>query len=726
MSNVNEGRGSYLAALLFYPLAILFWELLLKGLDRVNPFLDISLVPTVLFSLATGFLLAFIFLIIKPVVLSRILSGITLFALWVIFCIEFDCNVFYKLYYGIAYTVSMTGQVMGDFSDVVYSTAIKYIGYELLFSLPFVLFFVFMKKIIPSKEVSRKKTPFVLIPVVTLFAGAVLFSRFGPNADVYTYAFSVPNSVPKIGLLNTFRLEITYLAFGQPQEKLESGEYELWTPDGEITETESSLVAISEENVSENPDASIKDETAKTKEQKVKTAEDFIEEKPKIYEYNATVNFASLIENETNPKLKSMHEYFGSLEPTKQNEYTGIFKGKNLVFLTAEAFSPYAVDEEFTPTLYKLANNGFVFKNYYQPSWSLSTTGGEFANLSGIIPQWMEGGNSFLASARDYMPYAPGNLFGSVGYRCRAYHNSAYDYYERNKTHPNLGYEYKGIGNGLVMELGGWPYSDLLMLEATTDEIIAEHLETGVPFHTYYMTVSGHCNYAWGANAMSSKHKEEAKEAFPDEPATVQAYKAANKELDLALEYLIDKLDEAGILDDTVIVMGADHYPYAMAEANKDYYKIMSGIDDNANSISRYQNTLILYCSAMEEPVIVDTPCSSIDIMPTIANLFGMEYDSRLYSGRDIFATNYKVEEASYTMPLVIVPVAGGYSFVTAAGQYDVRTREFTPNEGVTVSEDYVKDVQKIISEKWKYARLIIANNYYKAVIPKPEKEEEQ
>ena len=728
MSNTGNEKGSYLAALLYYPLAILFWELLLKGLDHNNPFLDISLLPTVLFSLAAGLLLSFLFLFIRPVVLSRILSGVLLVALWVIFCVEFDCNVFYKLYYGIVYTASMTGQVMGDFSSVVYDTAIKYIGYELLFALPLVPYFVFMKRIIPPKDVSRKKIPFILLPFAAFFAASVLFGRLGPNASYYTYAFTVPVSVPKIGLLNTFGLEVTYLVIGLPQEKIDNEEYELWTDVSHqttnVVENDSSGVSPDAAGISSKPEPENLTENGTGQENEPESEPEPEVESPKEYAYNATVDFASFIENEKNPTLKKMHEYFGSLEPTKQNEYTGIFAGKNLIFLTAEAFSPYAVDKDFTPTLYKLANEGFVFTDYYQPSWSLSTTGGEFSNMSGLIPEWMEGGNSFIASIRDYMPYASGNLFGEAGYRCRAYHNSGYAYYDRDKTHPNMGYDYHGIGNGLVMELGGWPYSDLLMIEATIDEAIEEQKETGAPFHTYYMTVSGHCNYGWGANAMSGKHKEEAIEAFPDEPATVQAYKACNKELDLALEYLLKRLDEAGILEDTVIVMGADHYPYAMAEANKDYYKIMSGIDDTPNSISRYKNTLILYCAAMEEPVIVDTPCSSIDIMPTLANLFGMEYDSRLYSGRDIFATNYEADQASYTMPLVIVPVSGGYSFVTAAGQFDVRKGEFTPNDGINVDEEYVKTVQKIISEKWKYARLIIANNYYNAVIEKPQQEE--
>ena len=436
-----------------------------------------------------------------------------------------------------------------------------------------------------------------------------------------------------------------------------------------------------------------------------------------VYGYNAAVDFAALYENETDASYRSMHEYFGSREPSQQNEYTGMFAGKNLILLTAEAFSPYAVDKDFTPTLYKLANEGFVFTDYYQPAWSLSTTGGEFSNMTGIIPMWLDGSHSFIASISKSMPYAAGNLFGNAGYVCRAYHNSAFDYYDRDKTHPHLGYDYKGIGNGLKMELGGWPYSDLGMLEATTDEIISEYKETGVPFHTYYMTVSGHCNYSWGANAMSAKHKDEARAAFPEDDPVIQAYKACNKELDLALEYLLKRLDEEGILEDTVICMGADHYPYAMLTPEHDYYADMSGIDDTASSISRYQNTLILYCASMKEPVIVDTPCYSVDIMPTLANLFGLEYDSRLYSGRDIFATNYDPGIASETMPLVILPVSGGYSFVTPAGQYDAPSRTFKPNEGIDIEEDYVEKTKAIVSDRWKYARLIISKDYYSKCI---------
>ncbi len=698
-------------ALIFYPLLILYWELLLRALDEVNPFFGISLIPVFLFSLSAGFLLAFVFLLIKNEKLSRILSGILLCILCFLYFFECNCIAFYKIYYGIVYAISMSRQVIGTFSSLATEVFLSNLGKDLLFILPLIFYFIFIKKIIPDKDKKTKKKALILIPFAVLFISGVLFSRLGPNADIYTYAFSVPVSVPATGLLTTFRLELSYLLFGTPEEKTDSKSAELWTPAASENKT-SSKKAVSSNSVSSN---SISGNNTVSGNASADT-----EELPVEYAYNVAVDFAALIENETDPTLKNMHEYFGSREPSQQNRYTGMFEGKNLVLLTAEAFSPYAVDKDFTPTLYKLANEGFVFTDYYQPGWGLSTTGGEFSNMTGLIPMWMDGGHSFIRSISDYMPYAAGNLFGNAGYTCRAYHNSGYAYYDRDKTHPNLGYDYKGIGNGLVMDLGsGWPYSDLGMLEATTDEMINGYLETGIPFHTYYMTVSGHCNYSWGANAMSNKHKKEAMEAFPDDAPTIQAYKACNKELDLALEYLLKRLDEAGILEDTVICMGADHYPYAMVQTDHDYYAEMSGLDDTTASISRYQNTLILYCASMKDPVVVDTPCSAIDIMPTLANLFGIEYDSRLYSGHDIFAENYEADEASETMPLVILPVSGGYSFVTPAGQYDAYNRVFTANDGIEVSDDYVAEVKAIISDRWKYTRLILSKDYYSKCIEK-------
>ena len=717
----------YTPAIVFYPAAFIYFELLLKALDNYNTITYSSFAITVLFSIAAGLLFAFIFTLIRPVILSRILSSLTLIFLYIVFCVEHDCNQFYKMYYGITYAIAMTGQVMGDFAGTVFEVALEYALQEALFSLPLIVYFFNLKKIIPKKKYTIKLIPVILIPFMVIQLSTGLWCRNSDFANFYTYDFTAFTLIPHTGLLTAFRLDIQYLIAGTPEAPIEDDKFELWTPEDDtlLSDTQNNRDNDNQDN---NINSSEKTEISKSynNQPDIIANENNVsnesETEPIVYDYNAYIDFASLIENESNPTTKKMHEYFGSLEPTMQNEYTGYFEGKNLIFMSVEAFCPYAIDKDFTPTLYKLANEGFVFNNFYQPYWSLSTTGGEFANMTGIIPEWIDSGNSFTVSEDKYMPYSLGSLLGNRGYSCKAFHNNSYDYYERDKTHPNLGYDYKGIGNGLKLEHDYWPSSDLEMMEATLPDIIAEYKETGVPFHTYYMTVSGHCNYNWGGNYMSRKNKDIAVQAFPDSSMPVQAYMACNLEFEYACEYILEELEKEGILEDTVICFTADHYPYALAEGNVDYYKELSGIDDSPRSISRYKNALILYCASMEEPVIVDTPCYSVDIVPTLDNLFNIEYDSRLYSGRDIFATNYEADEVSSAMPLVIVPIGNRYSFVTAAGEYDSITKEFTPNPGIVVDEEeYVKEVQNMIQNKWTYAKLLITNDYYRKVFTKKE-----
>ena len=153
---------------------------------------------------------------------------------------------------------------------------------------------------------------------------------------------------------------------------------------------------------------------------------------------------------------------------------------------------------------------------------------------------------------------------------------------------------------------------------------------------------------------MSRKHRAVAEATFPDSSQTIQAYIACNLEVEYALAHLMEQLETAGIADDTVIVLTSDHYPYGMLTDEADYYQELSGTEYTERDTQRFRNTLIMWCGSMEGPVIVDTPCSSIDIVPTICNLFGLDYDSRLYSGRDIFATNYVPYEYSTNMPLVV------------------------------------------------------------------------
>lgn len=675
-------NGSPLLSILFFPLAILYHELLLRAFDGGSDFFTTALIRIFLFSMAAG-LAIFLVLDLLPWRRAARISATVLLALGtVVLCVERGCRSMFGLYYGLGFMGGMAGDVVGNFGSTVWSVILSIIPFILLALVPLVAFCLLRSAIVYDEGQSGAvRIMLAAVLVVCQLAGS-LTSSLGGAKSYYTYEFTANTAVPQFGLVTMLRLEIQYAIFGTPEAPLP-------VIDPGILPSES---ADPSDGGSETPS-----------------------ETPVVYGYNTLdIDFDALAAGTSDSTLQALHQYLGGLTPSQQNEYTGMFEGKNLILITAEAFSPYVISEELTPTLYRLTHEGFVFNNYYQPNWTQSTSGGEFAVMTGIIPNWFGNLTAFNASADKNMATALGWQFRELGYNVPAWHDNEYTYYNRDETHPNLGYDYQGIGNGLVLATNQWPNSDLEMMQATVDGYISDYVENGTPFHAYYMTVSGHCNYNWGGNAMARKHQAEAQAAYPDASETVQAYIACNLELEAAMTYLVEQLEEAGIADDTLIVLTADHYPYQMSSGDVDYYNELRGFTDTERDTSRYRNTLIMWSAAIEEPVEVDTPCSSIDIVPTLCNLFGLDYDSRLYSGRDVFATNYEADQASTCMPLVIFANTGfGNSWITAAGTYEASTGTFTPNEGITVDDNYVSLVSQLVQAKYTYAKQMIQQDYY-------------
>lgn len=675
-------NGSPLLSILFFPLAILYHELLLRAFDGGSDFFTTALIRIFLFSMAAG-LAIFLVLDLLPWRRAARIAATVLLALGtVVLCVERGCRSMFGLYYGLGFMGGMAGDVVGNFGSTVWSVILSIIPFILLALVPLVAFCLLRSAIVYDEGQSGAvRIMLAAVLVVCQLAGS-LTSSLGGAKSYYTYEFTANTAVPQFGLVTMLRLEIQYAIFGTPEAPLP-------VIDPGILPSES---AGPSDGGSETPS-----------------------ETPVVYGYNTLdIDFDALAAGTSDSTLQALHQYLGGLTPSQQNEYTGMFEGKNLILITAEAFSPYVISEELTPTLYRLTHEGFVFNNYYQPNWTQSTSGGEFAVMTGIIPNWFGNLTAFNASADKNMATALGWQFRELGYNVPAWHDNEYTYYNRDETHPNLGYDYQGIGNGLVLATNQWPNSDLEMMQATVDGYISDYVENGTPFHAYYMTVSGHCNYNWGGNAMARKHQAEAQAAYPDASETVQAYIACNLELEAAMTYLVEQLEEAGIADDTLIVLTADHYPYQMAAGDVDYYNELRGFTDTERDTSRYRNTLIMWSAAIEEPVEVDTPCSSIDIVPTLCNLFGLDYDSRLYSGRDVFATNYEADQASTCMPLVIFANTGfGNSWITAAGTYEASTGTFTPNEGITVDDNYVSLVSQLVQAKYTYAKQMIQQDYY-------------
>ncbi len=410
------------------------------------------------------------------------------------------------------------------------------------------------------------------------------------------------------------------------------------------------------------------------------------------------LDFAALAQEAPDASTASICQYLDTLAPAKQNEKTGLFAGKNLILITAEAFAGEVIDPHRTPTLFRMATRGIRFNDYYQPAWGASTTSGEFSNTVGLVPT--NGGMCMKEVLQQNFFLTMGHQLQRQGYYSAAYHNHNKDFYDRDKTHTHLGYDrFLAQYGGLEGITPVWPESDLEMMEATIPQYIDHQ-----PFSIYYMTVSGHCMYSLNANAMAKKHYDEV--ADMDCSEAVKCYYASQLELEAAMTYLLEQLEEAGIADDTVVVISSDHYPYGLErsgtwENTSDYLAELYGVDRYDNFI-RDHNALIIWSGCLEDRnLTVEEPVYSLDILPTLSNLFGLPYDSRLLVGRDVFS-----EET----PLVLWP---DFSWKTDKGLYNAQTGVFTPAEGVQTDETYLKNTSLLVRNKITYSRSVLDTDFF-------------
>lgn len=585
----------------------------------------------------------------------------SLISVW--FCAEYVCKSYFDFYISLS-TFEVADQLGGFVGKTVIEIA-KRIPGILLFCAPLIINLIFSKSI-NFKQSNYKKSIGLVCISLLLFSFYLLslniekdkeYSSYELYYNVNDFALDMEN----FGVINSLFIDVKRAIFG--------------FEDKVVINNDGSTIII---------------------DNKTKDAESVT----KVYSYNnLDIDFDTLISNESNNNIKTIHNYMKNNPGTLQNEYTGIFKDKNLILFMAESFNEIAVNRELTPTLYKLTNSGFVFDNFYTPT-IFSTIGGEFQELTGLYAQ----STGILAKFRSgniYFPQGIANKFKELNYSTFAYHNNSYAFQDRNKYLKSMGFDnFKACYNGLekLIQCHTWPQSDVDMINATYTDFINED-----NFMVFYASVSGHSSYKWNANAQSKKHREEyTAEGLPysEGPAS---YIAAQMELDKALESLINKLEEAGKLEDTVIALVGDHYPYELTldEVNEiSSYKYGYKKD---GIISVNKSNFILWNSEMNTTHI-DKVGSQIDVMPTIYNAFGIKYDSRMFIGNDIL---------SNTPGLAIF---GNRSWVSDYGSYYTASKKFVPKETVEVPEDYVKNMNQMVNNKITMSKLIIENNYYSKV----------
>ncbi len=661
-------------ALLGIPLIVLLFEFCFALLIESG-----LTIYSVLFSLAgAGFLTLLIYLF--PFRKFRVIAvGLTINILTIVYIAQY---IYYRIFGTIFIWASLQGtNAVIEFSDVVWNAIKEGWWGILIFLLPSVLYWIFGRRAVREVPVWKRIPVILLAAWIAVTSSAILLTlsdRKGATCGrrLYLTEFSQEPSIRKFGLLPTmvldFRFNVLKISFAEDTDiEVEDVEFET-LPTEETkplpTATPTPVPPTPEPDATPTPIPPTPTPYGKN----VMDIQFNLDEKDKIYQ--------------------RMNEFFSQREPTTQNEYTGRFAGKNLILLTAEGFSGFVIDPQLTPTLYKLSTTGFVFRHFYTPYWYVSTSDGEFVETTGLIPK--SGIWSYSKVGKNYMPFAFGNQFRGLGYQTNAYHNNTYTYYHRDRSYPAMGYTYKALGHGLDVKKQ-WPESDVEMIELSTPDYL-----NGQPFHTYYMTVSGHLPYAFGDNRMSSKHKDLVKNL--QYSSEVRAYIACQIELDKALELLIQQLKDAGQLENTVIAFGADHYPYGLTHKQ---YEELAGKKLEL-PFSQYENSFILWCADMEEPVYVDKYCSSLDIAPTLSNLFGLTYDSRLYIGTDIFAP-----EANWV-------IFDDKSFINDKIMYNAGKNKVTPLTDEDISKEYVKECIQYVNDLFWNSAHIIDKDYYGYLFP--------
>ena len=644
---------------LFAALMVVYNELMLH-IWILEDFHFGRFVVVLAFALAFGAVLALITSLIPSPKAGKWVAVVLSVLVTVIWLLEYFLSDAYRVFMPPITIISGAGGVAEDYFGLIVSLLARNLWRIGLMLLPIVLYALFCRSTATGWKL-RGVLAAAAVVLYLLGVGAV--NGLTNDAARFSTSYEFDSVVRCFGLNMALTLETTHGSAADEEPAFVAAPTQPTEPEEEVSETEATEPAI-------------------------------------VYEDNVLegLDFAALAESTKNPSIASIHSYVASLTPSKQNEYTGLFEGKNLILITAEALTAEAIDPELTPTLYRLANEGIKFTDYYQPAWGASTTSGEFSNLIGLVPA--NGGSCMKETTQQDLFLTMGHQLQKLGYYSVAYHNHNYDFYDRNKTHTGLGYDqFLARFGGLEGITGIWPESDLEMIDVTVPQYIDNQ-----PFSIYYMTVSGHSVYSLNDHAMARKNYEKVADMDCSEP--VKCYLAAQLELEYAMESLLRQLEEAGIADDTVIVMGTDHYPYGLERSSTwknaaDYLSELYGVK-NYDQFVRDHNALIIWSGCIEDMDLqVDTPVYSLDILPTISNLFGVEYDSRLLVGRDVFSDE---------MPLVLWP---GHSWKTEKGIYNATEGVFTPAEGVEVDEEYVDYVSSLVSNKITFSRSVQNNDYY-------------
>lgn len=681
-------------SVLFMPITFVYYETLLRIFN--SNFIFSEYACPCIFGASAGLLAAAV-LSFAPPKANKICTALLLFIIGTAFAAECLVKKNFQTYMTPSSVLAGAGGVLREYGSNLAASIFGGLLEIILFFAPAVIYAVFGSRLCLAPG-ERIKPVFAVIPIVcsaALFGTGAFMAGSGDSGERYKSPVDFDASAETFGLLTAVRLNIQNSIL--PNEA-ETGFVAVNSFPAAAETQAAETTAVTEEYKADTSLAETSSETEAPAEEP--------EVIPELGDNIMELDFDAALTRDPSGVIAELNSYVQTLTPTNKNKYTGLFEGKNLILICAEAFSDAVINEKLTPTLYRLSHNGIYFSEYYQPSWGGSTTAGEFSFVTGLVP---ESGLESMLKAQDNNNYFTlGNQLQRQNYTSCAFHNGQADFYSRNITHTNLGYDnFLAFGSGLENIIRIYS-DDSTMISGTIDEYLDKQ-----PFSLYYMTVSGHFSYT-ADNIKVKKNLQSVVDVYGNKyKDKTNYYLCYQMDLDKALEILVQKLEESGIADDTVICLTSDHYPYGL-ELGETYGNTEDYVTDlygykHSQPWEKDRNSWILWSGCLENEYKeyaceISAPTYSLDIVPTLSNLFGLEYDSRLLVGRDVF---------SDADPLVIW---NNRSWITDKGRYNSRTKEFTPTGNFGVGKEYVEYINNIVKNKIYFSYKTTETDYYGAL----------
>lgn len=398
-----------------------------------------------------------------------------------------------------------------------------------------------------------------------------------------------------------------------------------------------------------------------------------------IYEYclrDLYTYFRDLTKKDTN-NIEEINNYINNQKHTKvNNEYTNVFKDKNIIMIMLESIDSWLVTEDTMPTLTYLKNTGIDFTNRYSPAFGGGyTINTEFASLTGIYAT-VTNKPIFKYTDNDYH-YSLPNLFRNNGYTVNSVHMNTGSFYDRENFHISLGFE-KHYALSDIINNTNFEYDTNLIKNNESYNYIINKKNKFLTFITTYSPHVPYINNELCNNLNTEKFKIES-----DEETT--CLKTLANETDNFIKLLIERLEQDNLLDNTVLVLYTDHYVYGYSDTSK---------WTNIKNPNLSQNTTFVIWNNNIKKEKIEKYTDTVDIPPTLFNMFGIDYNPNLYLGTDIFSDYH--EEFVYF---------NDYTWLTKDEYYIGKENK---------NEELTKDISNKVNNKIKINEKMITSNFYK------------